>query len=247
MCPAPANPTHAHADATVLPDWTGELVSCLSFSPDGQLLAVGGGNGSVRVWQVQAATNGSGGPTLAAVGSSAVPVAAAAGSANSAPAGVGAVRWLPTADGEGWVLLTGNRNNSSLQLWHTPSPGGEWALLQTLRFEGKDGQQEFFIHVDLVASQQLVVLADTARKAVYTLHYSGELRCWAAGLAGLAGPCPALSCTALHCTAVCAICLWCSPDLPCFLGEQQRPLPQTWGSRPPLPRPADIALDGKES
>ena len=152
----------ARADASVLPEWSGEAVTCLSFSPDGQLLAVGGADGTVRVWQLEVAAAADRGPSLRAVHSTAVP--ASAGS-------VGAVRWLPT-DG-GCVLLTGNRNNSTLQLWHSGVAGGAWVPLQRLSFEGKGGQQEFFNQLDVVPSQQLVVLADTARKAVYTLHYSG--------------------------------------------------------------------------
>lgn len=107
-------------------------MTCLSFSPDGQLLAAGGARGTVRVWQVQASPEGP--PALVAAASSAVPEAGARVSA-------GAVRWLPAADGR--VLLTGNRNNSSLQLWHAPEGAGalDWAPLQSLRFEGKDGQQ----------------------------------------------------------------------------------------------------------
>ena len=33
---------------------------------------------------------------------------------------------------------------------------------------------EFFIHAEVVPGQQLVVLADTARKAIHTLHFSGQ-------------------------------------------------------------------------
>jgi WD40 repeat protein len=170
----------APADASVLPDWSGEAVTCLSFSPDGQLLAVGGAEGTVRVWQLEAAAAADRGPSLRAVHSTAVPVGAGS---------VGVVRWLP-AEG-GCVLLTGNRNNSTLQLWHSGVAGGAWVPLQSLSFEGKGGQPEFFNQLDVVPSQQLVVLADTARKAVYTLHYSG----------GQAGLCQA-GLVALHTRAI---------------------------------------------
>lgn len=156
----------------MLPDWSGEAVTCLSFSPDGQLLAVGGSEGTVRVWELRpAAAAPNGCPVLAAQHSVAVP-------ADTAGGPVGAVRWVPTPAGEGWVLLTGNRNCSTLQLWYAAagSAGGAWAPLQTLRLDGKDGQQGFFVHVDLVPSQQLAILADTPRKVVYTLHWTGGAR-----------------------------------------------------------------------
>ena len=148
----------------MLPDWSGEAVTCLSFSPDGSLLAAGGAQGTVRVWKLE--EGGGAGLTLVPQHSVEVDGAGARGAA-------GAVRWLPTPGG--WVLLTGNRNNAALQLWHAPGGGDgrDWQLLQSLQFEGKDGQAEFFNHVDVVPAQQLVVLADTARKAVYTLHWAG--------------------------------------------------------------------------
>lgn len=169
----------------MLPDWSGEAVSCLAFSHDGQLLAAGGAEGTVRVWRLQqgsaaaaAAANGSSGgaaaaPTLVPVHSAALPVGGAGGSAGNGGA-VGAVRWLPAGDGHGWVLLTGNGNNSVLQLWHSGAAESGWQLLQSLQFEGGGGgQADFFNHVEVVPGQGLVVLADTARKALYTLHTSG--------------------------------------------------------------------------
>lgn len=160
------------ADATVLPEWEGEAVTCLSFSPDGQLLAAGGAAGSVRVWQLQQAveTAPSTSPVLVAAHSSTVPAA-------TNGAAVGAVRWLPTPGG--WVLLTGNRNNASLQLWHAAGDAAaaplEWAPLQTLRFEGKDGQAEFYNQLDVVPAQQ--VWAEPVACVPRSGHAGWESKC----------------------------------------------------------------------
>lgn len=160
---------HLGADVAVLPDWSGEAVTCLAFSPDGSLLAAGGAQGSVRVWQLEP-TGGEAGPRLRAATSALLPT-----SGGSGAAGVGAVRWLPGAGADGWVLLAGNRNNSSLGLWHAPAAApGSWTKVQSFSFDGKDGASEFFNNVGVVAQARLVVAADAARKAVYTLHYSGE-------------------------------------------------------------------------
>lgn len=151
----------------MLVDWGSETVTCLSFSPDGTLLVAGGASGTVRVWQLEPRV-GEGGPCLRAVSSALLPTSGAGA--------VGAARWLPSGASAtvGWVLLTGNRNNSSLQLWHAAEGApGAWTNTQTLHFEGKGGQADFFNNVDVAPQCQLVVLADAARKAVYTLHYSG--------------------------------------------------------------------------
>lgn len=51
----------------------------------------------------------------------------------------------------------------------TPSPASSCHSLPCLPLV----EQDFFNHLDVVPSQRLVVLADTPRKAIYTLHYSG--------------------------------------------------------------------------
>lgn len=150
-------------------------MTCLAFSPDGQLLAAGGAAGSVLVWQLQSLSAAGPGGSSSLVATHSVAILAAADNGTAAGAAVGAVCWLPMP--QGWALVTGNRNNAALQLWHSVSLEGSWKLLQTLQFEGKSGQQEFYSHVDVVPAQQLVVLADTARKAIYTLHYSGRAQC----------------------------------------------------------------------
>lgn len=170
----------------MLPDWVGQGVTCLSFSPDGQLLAAGGADGTVRVWQLREAAPAapSAGPTLEAAHSATVPASTGGGA-------VGAVRWLPTPGG--WVLLTGNRNNASLQLWHAEGEPGaaplEWAPLQALQFEGKDGQAEFYNQLDVVPSQQVGrpgCCADARRRCRCLCGPGGTLACARAVLARLA-------------------------------------------------------------
>lgn len=173
------------ADATVLPNWAGEAVTCLSFSPDGQLLAAGGAAGTVRVWQLQQAadTAPSASRVLVAAHNSTVPAVTSGGA-------VGAVRWLPTPGG--WVLLTGNRNNASLQLWHTAGDAAaaplEWAPLQALRFEGKDSQDEFYNQLDVVPSQQVGVASLLVCQHRLSGWAAWEVVLTLAGAATCAGP-----------------------------------------------------------
>lgn len=122
-------PLPAAADATVLPDWSGEQVSCLSFSPDGALLAAGGGDGGVGVWHLRGTA---GRPALEVASSASLPPPPGGGP-------IGAVRWLAASEASGYVLLVGNKNNTALQLWHTPAADNPWTLLQTLIIQGKDG------------------------------------------------------------------------------------------------------------
>ena len=144
-------------------------MTCLAFSPDGQLLAAGGAEGCTRVWELRDA-RGTSQTGLMATGSVTVPSTAGGGA-------VGAVRWLPSSNG--WVLLTGNHNNAALKLWHSTGIGGSWRELQRFLLEGTPGQREVYNNVDVVAARRLVVLADAAHNMVYTLHYSGE-QAWAA-------------------------------------------------------------------
>lgn len=209
----------------MLPEWAGEAVTCLSFSPDGQLLAAGGAAGTVRVWQLQQATDTapSASPVLVAAHSSTV--AAATGDA-----AVGAVRWLPIPGG--WVLLTGNRNNASLQLWHTAGDAAaaplEWAPLQTLRFEGKDGQSEFYNQLDVVPAQQVGAVPSPCVPQAVELCLLGKL-VWApcTGVVAYAQPThpivqfPAAGGACRHCTqgGVHSALLWCVFGM-CLGGKQ---------------------------
>jgi WD40 repeat protein len=152
---------------SVLAGWSGEEVSCLDLSPDGRLLAAGGAAGTVRVWRLGASPSEGGGLPAVEDGVE-LPSSAASG-------GAGAVRWLPAPGGGGWVLLVGDASCSALQLWGGGGAAADsWRLLQEVRLEGREERGPLWCHVEALPAQQLVVLADTARKAVYTLHYTGE-------------------------------------------------------------------------
>jgi hypothetical protein len=85
--------------------------------------------------------------------------------------GVGSVHFIPAS--EGYVLVVGNSTNATLRLLHWAPAQGESAMLRTLRFEGRNGQQDLFMHAEVVPEHNLVVLVDTPRKAIFTVHYAG--------------------------------------------------------------------------
>lgn len=162
----------------MLPGWPAETVTSLAASPDGHFLAAGSESGTAAVWQLPPGTAASvdSSPTLLAG-------TAAAGGA------VGGLQWLPAGTGAdaseaGYLLVVGNANCSALDLWHCPPPAvghnsastlppPELARLQRLKFECAGGPAEFFNHVEGVPAADLVVVADTPKKGIYTLHYSG--------------------------------------------------------------------------
>lgn len=164
------------AGVAALPDWrAGEAVTALTSSPYGELLAAGGAEGTLRIWRLPAAGS-------APAWTSTVPSGAAEV--------VGALLFLPCAGGA--LLLAGNANNTVLELWHADdlAAAPAWTRLQIIRLGGGGSKpsQGDFNHVDVVPEQQLVLVADTPRKAVFTLHYSGGGQCCSACFASSAPP-----------------------------------------------------------
>lgn len=118
------------AGCYVVPGWTGEAVTALAYSPDGSLLAAGGQDGTVKVWQ-------SGG--VGAKGPLPLEVEAVLVSGVLAGAAVGALAWLPCADG--WLLVAGNAANTELELWHAGREGVPvFRPLQRIKFASSNGQ-----------------------------------------------------------------------------------------------------------
>jgi enhancer of mRNA-decapping protein 4 len=147
----------------------GSSVSSLAFSPSGDLLVAGDSSGRVCAWWMEGGVAGDADtPVLAWQ-----PFSGAGGS-------VASMHFLHEARDGSTLLLTGDATNSCLKLWALPSAaraaaeGGGAAprCLQTLSLVGSRGGGEFFCHVAVQRDLQLVVLANTPRKQVYTLHYS---------------------------------------------------------------------------
>ena len=127
-----------------LPGWpAAEAVTCLAFSPDGCLLAAGGEAGTVLISDSGTSSSAQRQPQHTAT----LP-------ADSSIVGAGALgtlQWLSGTE-EGWVLLAGAADCSTLELWHAPRGGAgdagtslEFSFLQRLRFQAP---REFFNHVD---------------------------------------------------------------------------------------------------
>ena len=234
------------------PNWTGEAVTALAYSPDGSLLAAGGAGGTVKVWQSGEAQPAGKGPAPMEVEA----VLAGGGGGGGA---VGTLQWLPCEAG-GWLLVVGSADNTVLELWHSGAEGAlAFTRLQRVTFVSSTGQvgrpavegspagparragrfalqpgpakpallprqhsprstpqcpgsaaccgccgmnangllsaarpphpylpclspprrptpQEFFNHVEAVPQAQLLVVANTPKNVLYTLHYSGTGR-----------------------------------------------------------------------
>lgn len=152
---------------------SGAVVTSVAFSPTGDLLVAGDSAGSVHGWWLEGeeATDA----PLVSWQPFEGAAAAYSGASKAASSGIGSVRMLHQAADGSSLLLTGNANNSTIRLWALPAAGaGGLPLLQlqTVSFLGKPASGAVFCHVAVQPELQLVLLADTGRKQVYTLHYS---------------------------------------------------------------------------
>lgn len=147
------------------------VITTVAFTPSGDLLVAGDSAGGVHAWWLEG-EEASEAPLFSwqPFGG-----AAATGAGGS---GIGSVRVLHQVGHGPSLLLTGNANNSTVKLWALPAAAAGGAgshqpqHLQTVSFRGKQGSGAVFCHVAVQSDLQLVVLADTGRKQVYTLHYS---------------------------------------------------------------------------
>ena len=78
------------------------------------------------------------------------------------------VLWLSAT-----VLATGNADNSIIKLWYVTNTA---QLLQTATFTNTEESEDptFFNHMDVQADTGLLVLANSRRPALYTLHFEGS-------------------------------------------------------------------------
>eukprot|EP00873_Tetraselmis_striata_P020354 jgi/Tetstr1/440618/TSEL_028928.t1 len=147
---------------------TTALVTNAAFSASGNMLAVGAENGTVSIWKYAGADTSTG--ILAALSSSA-PAVVLSPYAQACPTRVYWVPAMPGVDSE--VLMTGGPVNRDLCLWSVPPTGSSNpGLVQQLLLDGPGGDASFFNHVHLKPELQLVIIANTKTKSVYTVQYS---------------------------------------------------------------------------
>jgi hypothetical protein len=153
LSPGPA----AHA----MPNFpVADSATAVAASPDGALVAAGSKNGRVYVCglaggRLQDARPGGGNPAPIHAG-----------------AAVSAVAWIAGGE-QGHTLLVGSAAGTQHTLHHL-APGAEAFTRGPSVTLCAGAGAPSFIHTGVVAEQRLVLLADTPRKAVYTLHWSGE-------------------------------------------------------------------------
>ena len=135
-----------------------DVPTAVTGSPDGLFLAAGSRHGRVYVAKFSEDDGGGGGGgTLQRraqldIGSP-----------------ISAVNWL-RCDGSTSTLLVSTANGAHQTLFHSADGGGTFQQGDTVVLESSG---PLYVHTSVVEAQQLVVMADTPRKQVYTLHWSG--------------------------------------------------------------------------
>jgi hypothetical protein len=176
-------PTVSTAPLFQMPLGSAGMVTCLAFSPNGQLVAVADDSGAVQTWRVGNKEAGSiidQGSAVSFRPYGAQPAATA--------------RFLPCSSFPRPVLVTGDATNRTLQLWALQE-AGQPELLQTVQLDCAGG---FFSHACVVGQHGLLLLANTARSQVHALHISETAASVAFDyLASFTVAQPILSCTAV--------------------------------------------------
>ncbi|BDA40748.1 probable enhancer of mRNA-decapping protein 4 [Coccomyxa sp. Obi] len=136
------------------------LSSTVAFSPDGHLLAAAAFDGKVHVWDISSL-------------SQSLPVSTMEPFEDRA---LGSITWVsPIAGGAPW-LLAGDAVNRELRLLQGDVTSG-FHTRQALRLESLEGEQAFYNHLVYHAASNLVVLANSRRNAVYTVHLGRGKEC----------------------------------------------------------------------
>lgn len=150
------------------PSWhPGRVATALAFSPDGGLLAVADDMGTVTMRHLE------GGEDESEPGHSPVMEWEPFPGYQDNKA-VAFMFFLGQTEEGGSCIVTGDATNQTLKLWSIPKqlPQRDATQLQTISFESNSGPGDFFNHVAVDTSLQLIIVANAARKQVYTLHYS---------------------------------------------------------------------------
>ncbi|WIA33243.1 hypothetical protein OEZ86_006385 [Tetradesmus obliquus] len=147
-------------------------VTAVAFSPAGDLLVAADSAGSVHVWWLEGDGEEGEAPML-----SWQPFSGSSAAAAAAAAAVASVQFLHQADDGSSILMTGDARNAALKLWlllpAAALNGASPACLQAMQFvSSANGPSDVFCHAVVQRELQLLVLANTVRKQVYTLHYS---------------------------------------------------------------------------
>lgn len=137
-------------------------VTAVGFSPRGDLLVAADSTGHVHAWWMEGEDE-SDAPLLS-------------WQPFSSSGCIASILFLAQADDGSSLLLTGDATNAVLKLWAVPAAGSlpqaQPRCLQTLTFKSQKGPSDIFCHAVVQPELQLVVLANTVRKQVYTLHYA---------------------------------------------------------------------------
>jgi enhancer of mRNA-decapping protein 4 len=147
-------------------------VTAVAFSPAGDLLVAADSAGSVHVWWLEGDGEEGEAPML-----SWQPFGGSSTASAAAAAAVASVQFLHQAADGSSILMTGDARNAALKLWLLPAAaalnGASPVCLQSVQcVSSANGPSDVFCHVVVQRDLQLVVLANTVRKQVYTLHYS---------------------------------------------------------------------------
>lgn len=137
-------------------------VTAVAFSPRGDLLVAADSTGHVHAWWME--------------GEDEADTPVQSWQPFSSGTCVASVQFLHQAVDGSSLLLTGDATNAIVKLWAVPAAGAaarvQPTCLQTVSFRSNKGASDIFCHVVVQPQLQLVVLANTVRQQVYTLHYN---------------------------------------------------------------------------